>query len=257
MTKYYISGDFYALTDIGKVREANEDFADKRINSYGNILLVVADGMGGVNKGDYASNMLGKHLCSTFVFHNKEFKRPAQATKWLYNTINEANRQLFKKQNEDPNFKGMGTTLTAALLFDKYCVIAQVGDSRLYRINLEGELEQMTVDQTYVNYLSNNRKIQESEIKTHPERHKLTNAIGVRQNANVDFSFFEYKGEKLLLCSDGLYNNVPYNDIQSILRGNESPERKCLQLIAFGNANGGSDNMAVVIWENSNGPIAK
>ena len=254
MEKHYISGDFFAQTDIGKVRKSNEDYADKRINSFGNILLVVADGMGGVNKGDYASETLGRHLCSTFVALNKEFKKPAQVTKWLYNAINDANRVLFKKQEEDESFKGMGTTLTAAVLFDKYCVIAQVGDSRLYRINTEGVLEQMTVDQTYVNYLSNNRKISESEIKTHPERHKLTNAIGIRNNANVDFSFFEYKGERLLLCSDGLYNNVSYNDMQSILRSNESPERKCLQLIAFGNANGGSDNMAVVIWENNDGP---
>ena len=251
--KNYISGDFFALTDIGKVRVVNEDFADKRINSYGNILLVVADGMGGVNKGDFASMLLGQHLCNMFVRNNKEFKKPAQASKWLYNTINDANRIIFKKASQDESFKGMGTTVTAALLFAGYCVIAQVGDSRLYRLNSDGNLEQMTVDQTYVHFLSNNRKIKESEIKTHPERHKLTNAIGIRPNANVDFSFFEYKCEKLILCSDGLYNNVPEKDIASILRGNESPERKCKQLIAFGNNNGGSDNMAVVIWENDNG----
>ena len=255
--KQYLSGDYFAMTNVGKVRTCNEDFADKRINSYGNILLVVADGMGGTNKGDYASQTLGNELCSAFLNVGKEFKKPAQATKWLYNVINEVNRVLYAKASEDPKYRGMGTTLTAAILFDKYCVIAQVGDSRLYRINLDKKLEQMTVDQTYVNFLSNNKRIKEEDIKTHPDRHKLTNAIGVHQNANVDFTFFEYKGERLLLCSDGLYNNVSHNDMESIVRGNESPERKCLQLIAFGNANGGSDNMAVVIWENNDGPYAQ
>ena len=254
--KNYISGEYFAVTDIGKVRSCNEDFADKRINSYGNILLVVCDGMGGANKGDYASFTLGKHICDSFMDANKEFKKPAKATKWLYNVINEINRDIYKKATEERQYEGMGTTLTAALLFDKYCVIAQVGDSRLYRLNSDNKLEQMTVDQTYVHFLSNNKRISEEEIKTHPDRHKLTNAIGVHPNANVDMTFFEYKGERLLLCSDGLYNNVSHNDIQAILRGNESPERKCLQLIAFGNANGGSDNMAVVIWENDNGPRA-
>ena len=87
-------------------------------------------------------------------------------------------------------------------------------------------------------------------MSTHPERHKLTNAIGIRGEALVDLKTYQYKGETLLLCSDGLYNNVPFYDLQSILRGNETPERKCYQLIAFGNSNGGSDNMAAVVWEN-------
>ena len=254
MKKTYLSGDFFAITDIGKVRAVNEDFADKRINSHGNILLVVADGMGGANKGDFASKSIGNYLCNQFVSDNKEFKKPAHATKWLYKNINEINKVIFKKAESNPEFKGMGTTLTVALLFGEFCVVGQVGDSRLYRLNAENNLQQMTHDQTLVQFLSSNKRIEEEDMKTHPERHKLTNALGIRNNANVDFTFFKYSGERLLLCSDGLYNNVPLGDIQSILRGNESPERKCMQLIAFGNANGGSDNMAAVIWETNNGP---
>lgn len=254
--KTYLSGEFYAMTDIGKVRTVNEDFAGKRINSYGNVLLVVADGMGGANKGDYASSTLGKTLLIEFINSGKEFKRPAQATRWLYRIINDVNDVLFKKAESDGSYKGMGTTLTAALLFKNFCVIAQVGDSRLYSLNKENNIVQMTEDQTLVHYLQTSKKITAEEINTHPDRHKLTNAIGIRKNANVDFSFFKYDGETLLLCSDGLYNNVPLNDIKSILRGNESAERKCLQLISFGNANGGSDNMAVVIWENNKNDIS-
>ena len=128
-------------------------------------------------------------------------------------------------------------------------MVAQVGDSRLYLINQDNKLEQVTTDQSYVQYLVATKKITMSEASTHPDRHKLTNAIGIKYTALVDFKNYEYHGERILLCSDGLYNNVPFYDLQSILKSKESPERKCYQLIAFGNSNGGSDNMAVVIWE--------
>lgn len=249
--EHNLAGRFYTKTDIGKVRPDNEDFADARVNAYGQILLVVADGMGGRNKGDFASKTLGGGLVKDFLNFDKPIFKPEALSKWLYKTINKYNREIFKKAQSDPQFENMGTTLTAVIIGGEFIVVAQVGDSRLYKLDLESRLEQLTVDQTYVNYLKNNKKITSSEISTHPERHKLTNAIGIRFNALVDLKIFEYKGEELLLCSDGLYNNVPFYDMQSILKGNESPERKCYQLIAFGNSNGGSDNMAVAIWETS------
>ena len=249
MEQHNLAGRFYTKTDIGKVRKDNEDFADVRINAYGQIILIVADGMGGRNKGDYASRCIGNGLIKDFLDFDKPLLKPEALSKWLYKTINKYNREVFKKANSDEAFKGMGTTLTAVIIGGGFIVTAQVGDSRLYWINEDSKLEQLTVDQTYVNYLKNNKKLTQSEISTHPERHKLTNAIGVRFNALVDLKTIDYHGERLFLCSDGLYNNVPFYDLQSILKGNESPERKCFQLIAFGNSNGGSDNMAVVVWE--------
>ena len=249
MEQHNLAGRFYTKTDIGKVRKDNEDFADARINAYGQIILIVADGMGGRNKGDYASRRIGNGLIKDFLDFDKPLLKPEALSKWLYKTINKYNREVFKKANSDEAFKGMGTTLTAVIIGGGFIVTAQVGDSRLYWINEDSKLEQLTVDQTYVNYLKNNKKLTQSEISTHPERHKLTNAIGVRFNALVDLKTIDYHGERLFLCSDGLYNNVPFYDLQSILKGNESPERKCFQLIAFGNSNGGSDNMAVVVWE--------
>ena len=247
--KKYLSGNLYSITDIGKVREQNEDFAGARINAYGQVLLLVCDGMGGRNKGDYASNKLGTGLIEAFLDNDKEFTKPAQVNKWLYKTINKINREIFTKSKEEPVFKGMGTTITAAIIFSDNLVIAQVGDSRLYRLS-DNNLEQLTVDQTYVQHLNNAHKLSKEQISSHPERHKLTNAIGMRYNANVDLKITKYNGEKLLLCTDGLYNNVPLADLKSVLNGNEPLARKAQQLIRFGNFNGGSDNMGIAIWEN-------
>ena len=249
MEQHNLAGRFFTKTNIGRVRKDNEDFADARINAYGQIILIVADGMGGRNKGDYASRCIGNGIIKDFLDFDKPILKPDALSKWLYKSINKYNREVYQKGHSDEAFKGMGTTLTVVIIGGGFIVTAQVGDSRLYWLDSDNKLEQLTVDQTYVNYLKNNKKLTQSEISTHPERHKLTNAIGMRFNALVDMKTFEYHGEELFLCSDGLYNNVPFYDLQSILKGNESPERKCYQLIAFGNSNGGSDNMAVVVWE--------
>lgn len=244
----YLTGSFFAITDIGKVRSNNEDFADKRINAFGNVLLLVCDGMGGANKGDYASSYIGKYLCKGFVSMEDEFKSEKQFEKWLYKNINEANKHIYKKSVSSEEFQGMGTTLSVAIIMKNKLITAQVGDSRIYRL-ADKKLEQLSVDQTYVEHLKNQKEISQSDIASHPDRHKLTNAIGVRKVALVDLKSFDYNNETLFLCSDGLYNNVSQSDIASVLKSKDSVERKGKQLIAFGNTNGGSDNMAIVIWE--------
>ena len=107
----------------------------------------------------------------------------------------------------------------------------------------------MSEDQTYVGYLLRTGQINQEEALTHPKRHVLMNALGVYPSASVDVKSFPYMGETVLLCSDGLYNNVPVNDIASVLKGEDTVEQKVDELIAIGNKNGGSDNIAVVIWE--------
>ena len=245
----YLSGNYFCLTDKGRVRKVNEDSAQCAVNAFGNVFLVIADGMGGATKGDIASSKLVNHLIKAFRDLEDEFKSPKAAMKWLNKVIDEANANIYKIASSDASFKGMGTTLSACLIIKDNLITAQVGDSRIYRLG--NELEQLSVDQTYVNYLINVKKLSPQEANAHPDRHKITNAVGTKANLNVDLKTFEYHGEKLLLCSDGLYNNVPIKDMISILKGNDSLDKKCLQLIAFGNANGGSDNMAVIIWEAS------
>jgi len=247
----YISGTFYSMTDIGLKRTTNEDFSLTAINPFGEILLMVADGMGGRNKGDYASKFLCEEIETAFKQLSKKLKSSVQIEKWLYKTINAANKKIYCKSQTNEEFKGMGTTLSLAYLSNGQLVTAQVGDSRIYQINAEKKLEQITVDQTYVQYLQHSHDITDEMAKSHPERHKITNAIGIRKECNVDFKTIEYFGQTLLLCSDGVYNNVSNTEISSILKSSDIPERKCIQLISFGNINGGSDNMAVIVWEDN------
>ena len=244
----YLSGQYFCLTDKGKVRTSNEDFAKAAINAYGNVLLAVADGMGGANRGEYASSTLVKHIIKSFLSLDKEFKSPRSMTRWINSAIKEANKIILAKGEKNLSYKGAGTTLSLCLIVKDQLLTAQVGDSRIYSFDGK-KLNQISVDQTYVNYLKHVKKISDEEVATRPDRHKLTNAVGTKKTVNIDINVIPYHKEKLLLCSDGLYNNVSHTDLTSIVKGNDSLDKKCNQLIAFGNAGGGTDNMAVILWE--------
>lgn len=247
----YLSGNYYCLTDKGKIRKINEDYASALINPFGNVLMVVADGMGGASKGEVASSNLVNHITHSFISLEKEFKNEKAMHKWVYKVVKEANAKIYLKANSDEKFKGMGTTLSLVLLVKDKLLTAQVGDSRVYLL-VDNKLTQITEDQTYVNFLIKSKGMPKEIANTHPKRHELTNALGTKRRLNVDINVRDYHGERILICSDGLYNNVPENDMASIIRGNDSLDKKANQLIAFGNFNGGSDNMALILWESEN-----
>ena len=246
--KKYLTGRFSFKTDIGKIRLSNEDQASAMINASGNILLVVCDGMGGQNKGDLASSLAINTITSSFK-SRKGFLNRHFAMLWVSKVIREANKSIYEQAQSNPTYRGMGTTITLLLILKDVAIMGHVGDSRCYFLKNGRELVQMSEDQTYVGYLLRTGQINQEEALTHPKRHVLMNALGVYPSASVDLKTFPYLGEKVLLCSDGLYNNVPANDIANVLRGDDSVEQKVTQLIAIGNKNGGSDNIAVVIWE--------
>lgn len=247
----YLSGSYFCLTDRGKVRKINEDYASAHINPFGNVLMMVADGMGGANKGEVASSNVINYISHAFLSLEKEFKNEKAMSKWIYKVLKEANAKIYQKANSDKSFKGMGTTLSLVLLVKDKLLTAQVGDSRVY-LFVDNKLKQITEDQTYVNYLIKSKGMPKEIAYTHPKRHELTNALGTKSRLNVDINIFDYCNERILICSDGLYNNVPENDLASIIRGNDSIDKKANQLIAFGNFNGGSDNMALILWESKN-----
>ena len=244
-----VNGRFAYLTDIGKVRLTNEDQARASINSQGVVLLVVCDGMGGQNKGDYASNIALNTIMDAFNSKARFFFR-WEVGLWLNNIIRKANSAINDEANKNPKYQGMGTTLSVAIIFKDILFTAQIGDSRIYALR-DNQLVQLTDDQTYVGYLYRTGQITKEEMKTHPRRHMLMNALGVYPSINIDLKFQPYNGETLLVCSDGLYNNVSESTLCSILRGDDSPEQKINELIAMGNSNGGSDNMGIVIWESN------
>ena len=246
--KKYLTGRFAYKTDIGKVRLSNEDQAAALVNASGDVLLVVCDGMGGQNKGDLASSLAIHTVVSSFK-NRKGFANSYFARLWVGRAIREANRSIFEQSQSNPAYKGMGTTLTLLLIVKDIAILGHVGDSRCYFLKNHHDLVQMSEDQTYVAYLLRTQQITPEEALTHPKRHVLMNALGVYPSASIDVKSFPYLNEEVLLCSDGLYNNVPQEDIAAIIKGNDAVEQKVNELIAIGNKNGGSDNIAVVLWE--------
>ena len=246
--KKYLTGRFSYRTDIGKVRLTNEDQAIALTNASGNILLVVCDGMGGQNKGDLASSLAINTIVASFK-DRKGFLNNYFAKLWVGSVIKEANRCIYEQSQNNPAYHGMGTTITLLLIIKDIAILGHVGDSRCYFLKNHHDLAQISEDQTYVGYLLRTGQITPEEALTHPKRHVLMNALGIYPSASIDIKTFPYLNEEVLLCSDGLYNNVSFDDISAVMKGNDSVEQKVNELIAIGNKNGGSDNIAVVLWE--------
>jgi len=247
MNKQYVAGRYAFKTDIGRVRMANEDRAVALTNEKGNILLLVCDGMGGSNKGDYASSLASKLISDSFIAKGHFFST-ATALHWAHKITREANNLIYKESCESPLYNGMGTTLSMALIIHNFVILIQIGDSRIYFVK-DNKLNQISEDQTYVAYLYRTGQIKKEEMLTHPKRHVLMNALGIYPSCNLDLKIYPYKKESILLCSDGLYNNVDENMIEAIMVSDDSPDQKVTKLIALANANGGSDNIATIVWE--------
>ena len=242
-----IKGRFGCKTDIGLVRASNEDKALSLIDADGNVLLVVCDGMGGYMKGDFASKIAQDILISGFN-SKKKWLFPFQVSQWVSKIIKSINYSVYTEATDSDNFKGMGTTLVMAIFFKDNIYIANIGDSRCYVLK-DDKVEQLTRDQTYVEYLLSHNKISEDEKLTSKDRHALMNFIG--KNKVVDYEYKVVKNERrtVLLCSDGLYNNASDKQIFSALNSDERLDQKISTLIGIAKANGGTDNIAVSMWE--------
>lgn len=246
-SKNYVYGNFASKTDIGKVRMTNEDRVGAYTNTKGNILLIVCDGLGGQKKGEYAAQIALDIISESFL-RKQKFLSSLTARNWLFTIVREANRKIFEESNSNEQYNGMGTTLSLALIYKDTLFTVQIGDSRIYELR-DNQLVQITEDQTYVNYLYKTGKIKKEEMATHPKRHVLINALGMFPSVEFDFHVHSYSNHSILVCSDGLYNNVNETDIASIMSGDDSTNQKVNELIAIANSNGGSDNIGVSIWE--------
>ncbi len=235
----------YSITDIGKRRTSNQDFiyaSDQAVGSLSN-LLVVADGMGGHNAGDFAS----RYTVETMVdyIENAKEKRPIPL---LGAAIHQANDFVIEKAKSDKSMEGMGTTVVAATLRDGYLYVANVGDSRLYLI--DHEIEQITRDHSLVEEMIRAGELQRKDARSHPDRNIITRAVGVRTPVKIDFFDVKLeKGDKILLCSDGLTNMVEDEDILRIVKKSGSLEEAAKHLVNEANKNGGKDNISVVLAE--------
>lgn len=221
-----------AKSDIGKVRETNEDSLICALP-----LLVVADGMGGHVAGEVASQLAAETLQNSVV-------AGADHPIVMLNTaIDHANTLIYRMAKEKNELSGMGTTVTAALVDGATLYWGHVGDSRLYLLR-GGELKQITEDHSLVGELVRSGSISAQEALTHPHRNILTRAVGTSDQVRVDSGSLDLvAGDVILLCTDGLTNMLSDDTIREILLNNKDAVEV---LIAEANAAGGLDNITVI-----------
>ena len=235
----------YGLKDVGRCRSINQDYiyiSEKPVGNLPNLFLV-ADGMGGHRAGDLASEYTVSRIREAVEKSMRTI--PLQILKSAFQY---ANQRLLEKAQESEAYFGMGTTLVAATVVENTAYIANVGDSRLYKVGRT--IEQVTKDHSLVEEMVRMGEISKEEARNHPEKNIITRAIGVSDEVDPDyFSTGLMPGERLLLCSDGLSNMIEDSQILRIVR-QEKDLRLCAQeLVDTANRNGGRDNIAVVLVE--------
>lgn len=237
----------YAITNIGKVRDTNQDQAFVYTNTNDISIGIVCDGMGGHKAGGYASLLVSEIILREFT-DIVSFSTKEEARQWMDDVILKANDMVRDKANNE-KYEGMGTTLVLALILPDTILIANVGDSRAYLIH-QGVLKQITEDQTYVNILLREGKISKAEAVNHPKKHFIMYAIGNLEVPHIDFyEIKRMKGMSIFMCSDGIYNLVSFKYLNTILDSKLPLSQKALSIINDANDNGGYDNMSVVIME--------
>ena len=242
----------FSKTDIGRKREVNQDYVFVSDQPVGNIpnLLIVADGMGGHNAGDYASKFVVQVLKKELAKSREDGPRAM-----LKKAIASANHQLIAESKTDAKLEGMGTTLVAATVIEHTLYFANVGDSRLYLLN--DEIRQLSKDHSLVQEMVRLGGLNAEEAKHHPDKNIITRAIGVKEDIESDF--FEYrlkKGDIILMCTDGLSNMVEDEEIFQIVRSSRDVVEAVEQLIERANSNGGKDNIGVIVAEPFAGEVS-
>lgn len=178
------------------------------------------------------------------------FSTPHQLKATIKKIVKKTNQIIHKLSSTKEEFYGMGTTLVLAVITDFATAIVNCGDSRIYALK-DNKLQQLTRDQTVVNYLYEIHAISKEEMKTSPKRHVLMSALGIAPSVDFDLTLIDNDYQGLLLCSDGLTNMVEDEDIEKIWnsRFNLGPDSLCNDLIDTALINGGIDNIAVTILE--------
>ena len=255
MKKNYNQGVFSYKKDIGKVRVSNDDDCKIVCNSYGNVLLLVADGMGGYKKGDYASNEVVKYLSDEFK-NSYKFISVYDAYFWLEKRLRKINSELYNLSNEDKNYQGMGTTLVLAIITNDYILFGNIGDSSGF-VMKDGKIHKVTKDHTLVNLLLDAGELTQEQARNHPKKNILMNALGINDPIEIDIFDCNLDVEELLLCSDGLTTMITSEQIEKVLNEEGTLEDKVIKLIKKANNRGGNDNISVAYLVKSKGSDQK
>jgi protein phosphatase len=231
-------GAYAVASDTGRRRRRNED-------NYvvAPPLFAVADGMGGAQAGEVASQLAASAL-------EAGDSDGLGGTKRIDALIQEANRRIYDRASTDPTASGMGTTLTVALVEGMTVAIGHVGDSRAYLVRDE-QMEQLTEDHSLVNELLKTGKLSEEEAQVHPQRSVITRAVGTDPDVDADgFTIEAEEGDVFLICSDGLSDMVEDEEILELLHSNRDDLDKAVKaLVAAANKGGGEDNITAIAFQ--------
>ena len=242
-----------AKTDIGQKRETNEDNVDLVIDpeSFNRKLnckiLVVADGMGGHEKGEVASKIAVEKFIETIkesILHLSQETKNINFEEILIKAVDVANSEVWKISEQNPN--RIGTTLVGAVIVDNQIFIANVGDSRAYLVSPKKSIHQITKDHSAVQEMFDAKIITKEQMRNHPRSNIITKALGLEKDVTPDIFHEDLKKDNvLLLCSDGLYNMVDDLEITNTINGNINKSAE--KLIALANKHGGIDNISVAL----------
>jgi PPM family protein phosphatase len=237
------------LTNRGRRRDHNEDnlyifsAADSDYETRG-MSMAVADGMGGHAGGEYASHIAVETLEK---FYQNEPASEASPQEALRHCIEEAHKIIYSQAQASPVLRGMGTTLTVALLSQSALNLGQIGDSRAYMIR-NCSIKQLTNDHSLVADQIRMGIITPEEAAIHPARNIITRALGTKEKVEPDFySFTVEPDDRILICSDGLHGAVEDETILQLTLGSANAPAACIRLVEEANINGGPDNITVVI----------
>jgi serine/threonine protein phosphatase PrpC len=236
-------------TDIGRIRLVNEDRSVVQNDLNGFVLAIVADGMGGHQAGDIASQMAIEVIQMHLQTLEKDMSiHMCKAA--LQTAIEKANHTIYEFAQSREQYHGMGTTVVAILANEQFLAIGHIGDSRAYLVTAD-TITQLTEDHSLVTELLRSGQITAEEANHHPRRNVLTRALGTDANVEVEVGHFEWQAnDTVLMCSDGLSGQLDSNELFGILHMEQDLHWKADQLIAGALQAGGDDNISVILLAN-------
>jgi serine/threonine protein phosphatase PrpC len=243
-----------ARTSVGQVRENNEDSVHLWPSEQF-VLAVVADGMGGAAAGEEASRMAIEAIQAGMSLRNRDSLERItgladdDVSDRLKASIQQANLSIMQRSIDEPDMRGMGTTVTLAFVRGREVIVAHVGDSRAYKIKgSSGEIEQITSDHSFVEALLAAGHITPEQALDHPMRNVLYRALGQAEDVDVDIYTTRLEiGDRLVLCSDGLTRHVRPAEIAELVMAEDNPATASKRLIDLANQRGGEDNVSVIV----------
>ena len=239
----------WTITDVGAVRQQNQDFCRAEMLSDNRMLLVVCDGMGGARAGNVASELAAQTFVDAVLERLSDPECAGDIKRLMEESVELANHVVWHRSGTDPDCLGMGTTLVAVLISEGVCHVINVGDSRAYAVNPDG-IHRITRDHSLVEDLVQRGEITPEQARTHPQKNLITRALGAAPETRADH--FEepcVEGGYLLLCTDGLSNVVTDQEILYEIIHGGAPEECCKRLLDTALQRGAPDNVTAILLQ--------